>query len=188
MRGLVVVVLFALAAHAHADARLKSLVTGYDKEAASCKVHGDGCTKVLTGAKELPDVAPSDIEVLTSASTANQEYCDALAKVLELLRADPDATYKALEKQLDDADNQIRKLRKSSKQALDETQPVISKLIPKINAARAAVQPAGEKKVPGKFPSGRSIDLPSLPGTWTVSGSAATDIVGYLEGKVDATV
>src|SRR6185312_13078030 len=101
MRGLAVVVLFALAARAHADARLSSLATGYEKEAASCKVHGDGCAKVLAGAKELPDAAPSDVEVLTKASTVNQEYCDALAKVLELLRADPNATYKILEKQLD---------------------------------------------------------------------------------------
>jgi len=179
--------LLALVAHAYADARTDQLATGYDKEAAACKIHADGVGKVLAGAKELPDEAAS-VDALDKAAAANQEYCDALAAVLALLRADPGATYKSLEKQLDDADNKIRKLRKSSKAALDGVQPVIAKLIPKINAARVAQPPAGEKHVPGTFPSGRKVDLPSLPGKWTVSGSAATDVLEYDEGQTNASV
>ena len=187
MFRLVVLAVIALASRASADAKLDQLATGYDKEAAACKIHADGVAKVLAGAKELPDAA-ADVDALTKAGAANQDYCDALAAVLGVLRGDPSATYKSLEKQLDDADNQIRKLRKSSKVALDGVQPVIAKLIPKINAARVAAPPAGERKIPGKFPSGRTVDLPSLPGTWKVSGSAATDILEYEEGKVEASV
>ncbi len=181
-------VVAALAGHASADAKIAALITGYEKEAGSCKIHLDGVTKVKTGAEGLPDAA-ADVETLAKGQAAVQAYCEELSVTLELLRGDPNATYKSLERQLDDHDNKIRKLRQSSKQALDELAPVIQRLIPKINA-RVAAEPPGEKHAPGKFPSGRSVELPSLPGTWKVSGTAATDIVEYTspQGKVDATV
>jgi len=182
----VVGIVAALAGRAAADAKIAALITGYEKEAGSCKIHLDGVTKVKTGAESLPDAA-ADVETLTKGQAAVQAYCEELSNTLELLRADPNATYKSLERQLDDHDNKIRKLRQSSKVALDELAPVIQRLIPKINA-RVAAEPPVEKHAPGKFPSGRSVELPSLPGTWKVSGTAATDIVEYTEGKVDATV
>ena len=184
----------AVAPRAHAgDARIRSLITGYEKEAGACKIHLDGVTKVETGAHALDDatLAP-ELEALGKGHAAVQAYCDELAATLELLRADPDATYKALEHQLDDHDNKIRKLRQASKQALDELAPVISRLIPRINAANVrgadATGDQADKHAPGKFPSGRSVELPALPGTWRVSGTAATDIVSYEQGKLDATV
>lgn len=188
MRGLLVVAVVLLAGPALADPRIAALTSGYEKEATACKVHLDGVTKVHTGAQGLKDEAiAADVEALAKARAAVQEYCDELAATLELLRADPGASYKSLEKQLDDHDNKIRKLRQSSKQALDGVAPVIQRLIPRINA-RVAVEPPGEKHAPGKFPSGRSVELPALPGTWRVAGTAATDIVEYTEDKIDATV
>jgi hypothetical protein len=44
------------------------------------------------------------------------------------------------------------------------------------------------KKTPGTFPSGRTVDLPALAGTWSVSGSATTDTADYTEAKVTSTV
>lgn len=176
----------AFAASAAADSRITSLVTGYDKEAAACRIHADGVAKVLAGAQTLDD-AKDDVAVLDQAHADVQAYCDEVNATLELLRADPKATYKSLEKQLDEHDNKIRKLRQSSKKTLDALQPVIQRLIPRINA-RVGAAATSEKRVPGKFPSGRTVELPSLPGTWKVSGTAATDIVEYTEKPIVATV
>lgn len=191
MRGLVVlavVVVVGLAARAQADSRIASLTAGYEKEAAACKVHLDGVTKVHTGAERLQDASlAADVAALAKAQAGVQAYCDELAATLDLLHADPGASYESLEKQLDEHDNKIRKLRQSSKQALDEVAPVIQRLIPRINA-RVAAEPPGEKHAPGKFPSGRAVELPALSGTWRVSGTAATDVVEYTEDKIDATV
>jgi len=184
MRWMVIFAMVVLSARAYADPRIGQLITGYEKEAAACKIHADGIAKVLDGAKDLPD-ASADVDALAKTAAVNQDYCSALAAVLELLRADPNASYKSLEKQLDDYDNKIRKLRKASKQALDDAQPVISKLIPKINAHRIAATSNADKR---KFPSGRAIDLPALPGTWKLSGTTATDVAAYAENAMSATV
>jgi hypothetical protein len=186
------VVVIALASRAWADSRIQGLITGYDKEIGACQIHAAGVAKVELGAQSLQQDAPepalaADIDQLAKAHVTVQAYCDEVKSALELLRADPKATYKSLERELDERDNKIRKLRQASKQTLDKLQPVIQRLIPKINA-RVGTAAAVEKKVPGTFPSGRKVDLPSLPGTWKVSGSAATDTVEYTEQKLVATV
>jgi hypothetical protein len=176
----------ALAAPASADSRITSLITGYEKEASSCQIHAAGVAKVLAGGQQLDD-AKDDVAALEKGHAEVQAYCDEVNATLELLRADPNATYKSLEKQLDDHDNKIRKLRQSSKQALDSLAPVIQRLIPRINA-RAGAAAAADKKPSNKFPSGRTVDLPSLPGTWKVSGSASTDTVEYTDKSLVASI
>jgi hypothetical protein len=53
-------------------------------------------------------------------------------------------------------------------------------MIPKM--ARRPPPPAAEpKRIPGKFPSGRSVELPPLPGTWRLSGTSTTDTADYSE-------
>jgi hypothetical protein len=192
MRGILsVVVVGALAAHASADSRITQLIAGYEKEATGCQTHADGVAKVQAGGKTLlaagPDEAvAADVEKLDAGHAAVQAYCDELKATLDMLRADPNASYKSLEKQIDDHDNKIRKLRQSSKKTLDELAPVIQRMIPKMTARRTPA--ATDKNVPGKFPSGRTVELPSLPGTWKVSGSAATDTVEYTDKTMTASV
>jgi hypothetical protein len=41
--------------------------------------------------------------------------------MLDLLNADPSESYKSLEKPIDDHDNEIRTLRRSSQHAIDDT-------------------------------------------------------------------
>jgi hypothetical protein len=184
------IVLVLLTAPAWADGKLKELETGYDKEVTSCATHASGVAKVLAGAKELVAAAPddalaADVDKLDKGHAAVQAYCDEVAATLVLLRADPKATYKSLERQLDEKDNKIRKLRAASKKALDELSPVISRTIPKINGRVSA--PA-EKKLPAKFPSGRAIELPKLAGTWALSGGKTSDVAEYTEGKATTTI
>jgi hypothetical protein len=182
--------LLALTASAAADSKTKELAQGYTKELGACHTRADGVTKVTNGAQALVDggdaqYAP-DLDQLKASLAQVQAYCGELDATLQLI-ADPSASYKALEHQLDEHDNKIRKLRQSSKRALDGLAPVIGKLIPVINA-RAGTADAPVKKTPIKFASGRSIDAPALPGTWKVSGSATNDIVEYTEGKASATI
>jgi len=182
--------LIALTASAAADSKTKELAQGYTKELAACHTRADGVTKVTNGAQSLVEggdaqYAP-DLDQLKAGLAQVQAYCSELDATLQLI-ADPNASYKVLEHQLDDHDNKIRKLRQTSKQALDGLAPVIGKLIPVINA-RAGTADAPVKKTPIKFASGRSIDAPALPGTWKVSGSTTNDVVEYTEGKASATI
>ena len=94
---------------------------------------------------------------------------------------------RSLERKLDDQDNKIRKLRQSSKKALDHLAPVISRMIPQINARVGTATPAA-KKVHVTFPSGRAIDAPALAGTYRTSGSEAIDTIDYAEAKANATI
>ncbi|MEO8840340.1 MAG: hypothetical protein ABI591_32910 [Kofleriaceae bacterium] len=186
----VALALLAVTGSASADSKTKELAQGYTKELAACHTRSDGVTKVTTGAQSLVDggdaqYAP-DLDQLKAGRAQVQAYCGELDVTLALI-ADPNASYKALEHQLDEHDNKIRKLRQSSKLALDGLAPVIGKLIPVINA-RAGTADAPVKKTPIKFASGRSIDAPALPGTWKVSGSATNDVVEYTEGKASATI
>jgi len=189
MRALLCVLLAT--STAAADGKTKELAQGYTKELAACHTRSDGVTKVTTGAQALVDGGETqytaDLEQLHTGLTQIQAYCSELDATLQLL-ADPNASYKALEHQLDEHDNKIRKLRQSSKQAVDALAPVMTKLIPAINERGARVEPTVKKKTPIKFPSGRTIDAPPLPGTWKASGTPTSDVVEYTEGKSGATV
>ena len=65
---------------------------------------------------------------------------------------------------------------------------MIGKLVPAINAHAGPPDTVAAKKTPIKFPSGRTIEVPALPGSWRVAGSAQTDTVEYTEGKLSATI
>ncbi len=188
----VCVVLAALAVPraAAADRKTAELARGYTKELAACHTRADGVTKVTEGAQRLVDGGATeyraDLDQLHAGQAELAAYCGELEATLQLL-AEPAASYKALERQLDDHDNKIRKLRRTSKQALEALAPVIARLIPAINARAGTAAPV-VKRTPIKFPSGRAIEAPALPGTWRVSGTATTDTVDYAEGKDSATV
>ncbi|MEO8552111.1 MAG: hypothetical protein ABI678_19170 [Kofleriaceae bacterium] len=186
----VVFVICAATATAAADGKTKELATGYKKELTACRTRADGVAKVQTGAKSLVDggaaeYAP-DLAQLTKGLATIQAYCGELDATLQLI-ADPTASYKGLEKQLDDHDNKIRALRKQTAQTLDALAPVLAKLIPAINARAGTAAPV-VKKSPLKFPSGRAVDAPALAGTWKVSGSATTDMAEYTEAKASSTL
>jgi hypothetical protein len=187
---LVFVVLCAVAAAAAADSKTRELARGYEKELAACQTRADGIAKVATGAQALVDDGQkqydADLAALRAGLTQMQTYCAELTATLEILR-DPDAKYRSLERKLDEQDNKIRKLRQSSKKLLDDLAPVISRLIPAINARVGPAAPA-TKKLRLKFPSERAVDGPALGGTFRTSGSEATDIVEYTEAKTSATL
>ncbi|MFT3696701.1 MAG: hypothetical protein QM831_26405 [Kofleriaceae bacterium] len=178
--------LVALSAPAFADAKTKELATGYQKELAACKRSADGVAKVVTGTEALGADYATDLATLKDGQTRVQAFCNELDATIALC-TDPNASYKALEHQLDEHDNTIRRLRKDSKVALDGIGPTMGKMIPIINAKVGAADP-GVKKTPLKFPSGRSVDAPGLSGSWRVSGSPVNDIADYTEGKEAATL
>jgi hypothetical protein len=220
-----------LAAPAGADARLDQLVKGYEREQASCRVHEGGVAKMLDGATMLlergqEDGLADDVKSLHAAHEVVASYCTALAATIEFLHSDPSASYKSLEKQIAQHDDHIRALRASSKKLLDETEPLIQRWIPKINAARiendksavpksAVPKPAPREPTPdlaavkepkpdvpppriepkpqpspaaAKFPSGRTVKLPQLGGTWEVRGDATTDVAEYVDGGTHSSV
>jgi uncharacterized phage infection (PIP) family protein YhgE len=189
--NLVFVVLCAVAATAAADSKTRELARGYVKELAACQTRADGVTKVATGAQALVDDGQNqyeaDLDALRAGLEQMQTYCAELTATLELLNADPNAKYRSLERKLDEQDNKIRKLRQSTKKLLDDLAPVISRLIPAINARVGPAAPA-PKKLRLNFPSGRAVDGPALGGTVRTSGSEASDIVEYTEAKTSATL
>jgi hypothetical protein len=188
---LVILALCAVAAPAGADSKTKELAQGYEKELSACRTRADGVTKVATGTQVLVDNGQKQYEVDLAALRAGlaqvQAYCAELTATLEILNTDSKATYRSLERKLDEQDNKIRKLRQGSKQVLVDIAPVISRMIPPINARVGSAAPAA-KKVHIKFPSGRAVDGPALTGTYRTSGSEATDIIEYTEAKSSATL
>jgi uncharacterized phage infection (PIP) family protein YhgE len=189
--NLVILALCAIATPVAADSKTRELAQGYAKEAAACQTRADGLTKVARGTQELVDDGQTqyadDLAALRAGLEQVQAYCGELAATLELLNADPAAAYRSLERKLDEHDNQIRKLRQRTKQTLDDLAPVISRMIPPINARVGSAAPA-PKRVHIKFPSGRAIDAAILAGTYRTSGTEAADILDYAEAKASATI
>jgi hypothetical protein len=189
--NLVILALCVAAAPAAADSKTKELAQGYEKEAAACKTRADGVTRVVTGTQALVDGGQkeyeADLATLRAGLAEVQAYCAELAATLAILNADPNATYRSLERKIDEQDNKIRKLRQSSKKVLDDLAPVISRMIPQINSSRVSTAAPVAKKLHVKFPSGRVIDVPAFTGTYGVSGSEANDTIEYTEAKASAT-
>jgi len=183
--------LCAASAPATADPKTSELARGYEKELAACKTRADGVTKVTTGTQSLVDDGQqqyeADLAALRAGLVTIQAYCAELTTTLEILNADPRATYRSLERKLDDQDNKIRKLRQSSKLVLDDLAPVISRMIPPINA-RIGAAASAPKKVHVTLPAGRTVELPVLAGTYRTSGSDTADIIEYVEARSSATV
>lgn len=189
--NLVILALCAVTAPVAADSKTKELAQGYEKEVTACRTRADGVTKVATGTQALVDEGQqqheADLAALRAGLAEVQAYCAELTATLEILNADPKAKYRSLERKLDEQDNKIRKLRQSSKKVLDDLSPVISRMVPQINARVGTAAPVA-KKVHVKFPSGRSIDAPAFAGTYRMSGSDATDLIEYAEAKASATI
>lgn len=151
-RTLLLIAALAFARDAHADGKTQKLATGYQREARNCKIQSDGVTKVLAGATAMQaddndEALAADVASLRSAQEPITAFCNELAATIELLRADPAATYKSLEPQLAERDKKLRELRKAFKQAADGATPIIRRLVPRINkraatAARTTPKPA----------------------------------------------
>jgi hypothetical protein len=66
------------------------------------------------------------------------DFCDAVDATIQLIRDNPKATYKQLAPRLEAHERQVREGRKATKQAIEDTDPVIQRLIPKVNKLRAS--------------------------------------------------
>jgi hypothetical protein len=160
-----------------------------------CAVQTSGLAKVATGAAALVKTAEAgereelerDAERLGKAAAQVKEYCDAVGEMVTFLQANADTPYRKVERDIDARDNKVRKMRTDAKKLLEEIQPIVKKTIPRI-AARRAAAPAEERTTPGKFPSRRAIELPNLPGSWRLSGSAITDTAEYTDKAATASV
>lgn len=192
MRTAVVALLVVAAvAPAHArDAKLAEFIRLYDKELTACKKDLAGLVKVKERGMPLAADAEvaADLAIIDASLKVQETYCSDVAAALDVARADPKATYKSLGKQLDAQDRIVRADRKASKKALADTEPVIKRLVPRINAMAGSAAQAPAKKTPVTFPSSRTVELPALAGTWSVAGSATTDTAEYTEDKVTSSV
>jgi hypothetical protein len=178
----------ALAGTAHADKKLVDFKPDFVREVAGCQVQVNGITKVLAGATELvKTVEPGeraelerDVEQLAKGLALEKAYCDEVAAMIAFIDANAAAPYRSVERELDTRYTKIVKLRAASKKTREELGPTTRKLIPRI-ARRPQPAAPEPKRIPGKFPSGHTVELPPLPGTWRLSGSSATDTADYSE-------
>jgi hypothetical protein len=87
-----------------------------------------------------------DLAELTKVQATVQSHCDSLESTVEFLKSDPSATYKQLQKEIDERDKKIRAGRAASRQALADAEPRISRSVPRINKliadADAAARPS----------------------------------------------
>lgn len=180
-------VLLLLAGTARADQKLVSFKPEFVRESAGCQVHLSGLTKVLSGATELARSADAteradlerDADQLTKGITLVKEYCDELAGIIAFIDTNAAAPYASIQRELDVRYNKILKLRTSSKKTIEDLQPITRKLIPRMTRPQAP--PSEPRRIPGKFPSGHTVDLPTLPGSWRLSGSSTSDTATYSE-------
>jgi hypothetical protein len=178
----------ALGGTAHADKKIQDLKPDFVHEVAGCQVQASGITKVLAGATELAKTAEpaetaeleADVDQLTQGLARVKEHCDEVAAMVAFLDASAAASYRSVEREIDTRYNKIVKLRAASKKTVEELQPTTRKLIPRITRRPESAAPE-PRRIPGKFPSGRSVDLPVLAGTWQLSGSKAIDTADYRE-------
>jgi hypothetical protein len=181
-------VLVLLVGTAHADKKLQGFRPDFVREAAGCRVQVNGLTRIaegVTGLVEQVEKAEKaelqrDLELVLAASVVVKEHCDEVVAVIAFIDANASASYRSVERELDRRYNKIVKLRAASKKTMEELQPTTKKLIPKM-ARRPTATPAAPKRVAAKFPSGREVELPALPGAWRLGGSGTTDTAEYSE-------
>jgi hypothetical protein len=140
MRSLGVLVVLALfVAPAYADKKLNDQIKFYEKEARFCDKSAAGIVVAKDKAEPYKDdaeIAP-DYEAVVKAYGIVTAQCTELASMVTFLKTDPKATYKQLQAEIDKRDKVIREGRKASKQALSDSDPVIKRLIPKVNKRAA---------------------------------------------------
>jgi hypothetical protein len=126
-----------LAAPAAADAKVKNLIKFYKKEATVCAKYATGITSAKERAEPYVDDAEiaADVTMLGEELAVVRDYCDAIDATLAIL--DPSASYKSLQAEIDKHDSAVRAARAAAKDALEESNDVIQRLIPKVNKRRA---------------------------------------------------
>lgn len=182
------ILLIVLAGTAHADKKLAGYRPDFVHEVAGCQVQTSGIARVLVGATELAKTVEAaeraelegDVDQLTRGLALEKEYCDEVAAMVAFIDANAAASYRSVERELDARYTKIVKLRAASKKMLEALQPTTSKLIPRITRRPEPDAPE-PRRVPGKFPSGRTVELPVLAGTWRLSGSSTIDTADYNE-------
>ncbi|HSD90959.1 MAG TPA: hypothetical protein VLB44_25720 [Kofleriaceae bacterium] len=138
--GLALLVVLCVAGSASADSRVTNLVKFYKKEAAVCAKYEAGLAIAEERAQPYVDdkEIADDLAVISGAHAIVRDHCGAIDATLQVLTADPRATYKQLAAAIDQHDAIVRAGRQATRQALEETNPVIQRLIPKINKRRAS--------------------------------------------------
>lgn len=182
------VLLGLLVGTAHADKKLQGFKPDFVREAAGCKVQANGLTKIAEGTEALQEKAgpaekaelARDLEQVLAGMIVVKEHCDEVNAVIAFIDANANASYRSVERELDRRYNKIVKLRAAVKKTIEELGPTTKKLIPMM-ARRTPATPAPPKRVAAKFPSGREVELPALPGAWRLGGSGTTDTAEYSE-------
>jgi len=133
-----VLVVVGLAAPASADSKVKSLIKFYKKEATVCAKYATGIASAKERAEPYVDDAEikADVDKLGEVQVVVRGYCDAIDATIAIL--DPNASYKSLQAEIDKHDAIVRAGREATKQALEESNVVIQRLIPKVNKRRAS--------------------------------------------------
>jgi hypothetical protein len=198
-RAVALAVMFVVtlgAGTAAADKKIQQMTPGFDREAQTCATQVSGLEKVQTGSSTLaPTLSPEDkaaldkdLETLAAGLTGVKTYCAEVTGLVEFLKANAAAPYKSVEKELDTRDNKVRKLRKDSKKTIEALQPITRRWIGKIAQAQTQRPDTVAKTTPGKFPSGRTVDLPPLGGQWKLSGEKQSDSAEYVDKAWTASV
>lgn len=197
MRHLVLVgLLVVTAGSARADKKIVEMTPLYRKEAAGCQVEARGLAKIASGVSALLPTLEDPAEKARVAEDAAavaaglaqlEAYCGEVSAMVSFLEAHAKASYRSVEKELDARDNQIRKGRREAKHRTARLAPVTRRLIPLIASKKPAALPP-EKRTASAFPSGRTIELPALPGTWRLAGTASLDAADYAEPGATASL
>ena len=134
-----VVLCFGFGSAAYADAKITNLLKFYEKEARVCGKYIAGITVAKDKAEPYKDDAEikPDYEAVVKAHGTIHTQCTDLTSMVDFLKADPKATYKQLQAEIDKRDKVIRDGRKATKQALTDADPVIKRMIPKVNKRAA---------------------------------------------------
>ncbi len=188
--------LLLVASTAAADKKLQQMTPGFEREARSCAIQVSGLEKVQVGSGTLAptltaddkSVLDKDLEILAAGLLSVKAYCTAVTELAAFLQANAAAAYRSVENELDARDNKVRKLRKDSKKTLEVLQPITRRWIGRVAQAQVQQPAVSEKRTPTKFPGGRSVELPSLPGTFKLSGTATGDSIEYADKSWSATV
>lgn len=180
---------------AHADKKIQDMVPGYDRELTGCQTQASGMQKVATGAATLAKTAEGTDKdeldkaaaALAKGSAAFTDYCTELAALKKFLEDNSAAAYKSVEREIDNRATKVSQLRRTAKKAADDLGPLTRKLIPRITKL-PTVAPEPEKRMTAKFPSGRTVSLPLLSGSWKLGGTAISDVAEYADKTTAAVV
>lgn len=194
-RALAITILL-VAGTAAADKKIQAMTPGFDREAKTCATQISGLEKVKAGSTTLaPSLAPDDkaaldkdLETLVAGLATVKGYCAEVTGLVDFLNENAAAPYRSVERELDTRDNKVRKLRKESKKTIEALQPITRRWIGKIAQAQTQLRPdPTPRTTPGKFPSGRTVELPPLTGQWKLAGEKQNDSAEYADKTWSAT-